>query len=169
MLPLLNLSSFDCPHRYHLILVFQIMLPVRTGLKVLAHWRTLPIQPSVRHIISGRSRSEAPQAVVDGQCSDAIDIDQSHIVLDWGTVKPSNDKKVSTPIEHDEKRVGVPDTVRGKEMEILWPTEKEMQEGEMQKPQWERKQINVRRSIIDVRTDCSLAILAHLVRVRFQR
>lgn len=56
------------------------------------------------------------------------------------------DKDVtSTPIKREEKRVGVPEDVKGKEMEVLWPTEREVQEGELKKPQWERKQINVRQ------------------------
>jgi hypothetical protein len=54
---------------------------------------------------------------------------------------------VSTPIKRSEKRLGAPDEVKGKEMEILWPTERDIQEGEFAKPQWERKQINVRFSI----------------------
>lgn len=64
--------------------------------------------------------------------------------LDWGTSKPLDKEVTSTPIKRDEKRVGVPEEVKGKEMEILWPTEREVQEGELKKPQWERKQINVK-------------------------
>lgn len=48
------------------------------------------------------------------------------------------------PIKRDEKRVGAPDEVKGKEIEILWPTDREIQQGEYIKPQWERKQVNVR-------------------------
>ncbi len=33
--------------------------------------------------------------------------------------------------------------MKGKEIEILWPTESEIQDGEYIKPQWERKQVNV--------------------------
>ena len=65
------------------------------------------------------------------------------VALDFGTAKPLDKESISTPIKRDQKRVGVPDEVKGKEMEILWPTESEMQEGELKKPQWERKQINV--------------------------
>lgn len=50
---------------------------------------------------------------------------------------------VSKPLKRDEKRVGAPDEVKGKEIEILWPTERDIQEGEFVKPQWERKQVNV--------------------------
>lgn len=48
------------------------------------------------------------------------------------------------PIKRDEKRIGAPDEVKGKEIEILWPTDRDIQEGEYIKPQWERKQVNVR-------------------------
>jgi hypothetical protein len=65
-------------------------------------------------------------------------------ILDWGTIKPLDKQPVSTPIKRDDKRVGAPDEVKGKEIEILWPTEHEIQEGEYAKPQWERKQVNVR-------------------------
>jgi hypothetical protein len=41
---------------------------------------------------------------------------------------------VLTPIKRSEKRVGTPDEVKGKEIEILWPTEHEIQEGEYIKP-----------------------------------
>jgi hypothetical protein len=41
---------------------------------------------------------------------------------------------VSTPIKRSEKRLGAPDEVKGKEMEILWPTERDIQEGEFAKP-----------------------------------
>jgi hypothetical protein len=50
---------------------------------------------------------------------------------------------VSTPIKRNETRVGAPDEIKGKEIEMLWPTEREAQEGEIIKPQWERTQINV--------------------------
>ena len=49
----------------------------------------------------------------------------------------------STPIKRDEKHIGAPDEVKGHEIEILWPTERQIQEGDYAKPQWERKQINV--------------------------
>lgn len=65
-------------------------------------------------------------------------------LLDWGTLKPLDKDPVSTPIVRDEKRVGVPDEAKGKEIEILWPTEREIKEGEYTKPQWERKQVNVK-------------------------
>ena len=58
-------------------------------------------------------------------------------------MKPLDKERVSTPIKRDEKRVGAPDDVKGKEIEILWPTENEIQQGEYIKPQWERKQVNV--------------------------
>jgi len=64
--------------------------------------------------------------------------------IDWGTLKPLDKESVSTPLKRDEKRIGAPDEVKGKEIEILWPTEREIQEGEYSKPQWERKQVNVR-------------------------
>jgi hypothetical protein len=64
--------------------------------------------------------------------------------IDWGTLKPLDKEPVSTPIKRGGTRVGAPDEIKGKEMEILWPTEHELQEGEFAKPQWERKQINVR-------------------------
>lgn len=64
--------------------------------------------------------------------------------LDFGTSKPLDKKPTSVPIKRDEKRVGAPDEVKGKEIEILWPTDREIQEGEYTKPQWERKQVNVR-------------------------
>ncbi|CAF1549904.1 unnamed protein product [Rotaria sp. Silwood1] len=103
-----------------------MIVPVRTGYQFLTRWRPLLIHPSVRHMISGRSRSETPQAVPD----------------DWGTLKPLDKDPVSKPIKSDQKRVGAPDEVKGKEIEILWPTEREIQEGEFTKPQWERKQVN---------------------------
>lgn len=71
-------------------------------------------------------------------------------MIDWGTLRPLDKDPVSTPIKHGEKRVGVPDEVKGKEMEILWPTEREIQEGEYAKPQWERKQINVSYFILHI-------------------
>ena len=68
---------------------------------------------------------------------------RSFVRSDWGTAKPLDKQVTSTPIKRDEKRVGVPEEVKGKEMEVLWPTERDVQEGELKKPQWERKQINV--------------------------
>ena len=64
--------------------------------------------------------------------------------IDWGVVVPLDKEPVSKPLKQDEKRVGAPDEVKGKEIEILWPTEHEVQEGEFTKPQWERKHVNVR-------------------------
>ena len=84
-------------------------------------------------------------------------------------MKPSDQKPVSSPIKRDEKRLGAPDEVKGKEMEILWPTESELQKGEYTKPQWERKQINVRRHSGTGPTAQRACVLAHLVRLRFQR
>ncbi len=43
-----------------------MILPVKAGCQLLIRWRPLIVQPSVRHIIAGRSRSETPQAVPDG-------------------------------------------------------------------------------------------------------
>jgi hypothetical protein len=43
-----------------------MILPVRTGLVYLTRWRPVITQPSVRHIIAGRDRTETPQAVPDG-------------------------------------------------------------------------------------------------------
>jgi len=102
-------------------------LPVRAGLGLFTRrFQPLIRLSVVRNIIAGRSRSETPQAVPD----------------DWGTSKPLDKDVTSTPIKREEKRVGVPEDVKGKEMEVLWPTEREVQEGELKKPQWERKQIN---------------------------
>jgi hypothetical protein len=58
-------------------------------------------------------------------------------------LKPLDKTPVSTPLKRGEKRVGAPDEAKGKEIEILWPTEREIQAGEYAKPQWERKQVNV--------------------------
>lgn len=94
-------------------------------------------------------------------------------VLDWGTEKVGDKTGASTPIKRDEKRVAVPNEAKGKEIEQLWPTESEFQSGEMAKPQWERKQINVKQNICSVIFRKSPLILpfvsAHLVRLRFQR
>ncbi|CAF0965950.1 unnamed protein product [Rotaria sordida] len=103
-----------------------MIAPVRTGYPLLTRWRPLLIHSSIRNMITGRSRSETPQGVPD----------------DWGTLKPLDKDPESKPIKRDDKRVGAPDEVKGKEMEILWPTDREIQEGEFSKPQWERKQIN---------------------------
>ncbi len=82
----------------------------------------------VRHIIAGRSRSETPQAVPDGLFDKVLFPLKSLVYnLDWGTLKPLDKKPVSTPIKRDEKRIGAPDEVKGKEIEILWPTECEIQ------------------------------------------
>ncbi len=78
---------------------------------------------------------------------------ESH--LDWGTLKPLDKESVSTPIKRGEKRVGAPDEVKGKEIEILWPTEREMQEGEYNKPQWERKQVNVSSRLFPLSGECA--------------
>ncbi|CAF1111201.1 unnamed protein product [Adineta steineri] len=99
---------------------------IKTGCQLLTRWQSLTVQPSVRHMIAGRSRSETPQAVPD----------------DWGTSKPLDKQSISTPIKRNEKRFGAPDEVKGKEIEVLWPTQREIEEGEFIKPQWERKQIN---------------------------
>lgn len=124
-------------------------LPVRPGYQLLTRWRPILFHPSVRNIIAGRSRSETPQAVPDGLfhrlfLSSYDDIWNSYFV-DWGTAKPMDKTPVSTPIKRDEKRVDVPEEAKGKEIEILWPTEREIQQGEYARPQWERKQVNVRR------------------------
>ncbi|CAF0885584.1 unnamed protein product [Adineta ricciae] len=103
-----------------------MILPGKAGYQLLSRWRPLLTQPAVRTIIAGRSRSETPQGVPD----------------DWGVAKPMDKTPVSTPLKRGEKRVGAPAEVNGKEIEILWPTEREIQEGEYVKPQWERKQVN---------------------------
>ncbi|CAF1156608.1 unnamed protein product [Adineta steineri] len=103
-----------------------MIVPGKAGYQLLARWRGLLIHPSVRNMIAGRSRSETPQGVPD----------------DWGTAKPLDKEPKSTPIKRDEKRIGAPDVVKGNEIETLWPTERELQEGEYTKPQWERKQVN---------------------------
>jgi len=128
-----------------------MMLPVKSGYQLLTRWRPLLIHPSVRTVIAGRSRSETPQAVPDGLLNKNSFIEFFFAIqfLDWGTVKPIDKKPVSTPIKRDEKRVGAPDEAKGKEIEILWPTEREIQEGEYTKPQWERKQINVRMNSLE--------------------
>ncbi len=106
------------------------------------------IHPSVRNVIAGRSRSETPQAVPDGLLDEKKSSSLSwNCIIDWGTLKPFDKQPASTPIKRDQKRVGAPDEVKGKEIEILWPTEGEIQEGEYAKPQWERKQVNVRTKI----------------------
>jgi hypothetical protein len=71
------------------------------------------------------------------------------LFIDWGTGKPLDKEPKSTPIKRDETRIGVPDEAKGNEIEILWPTDRDIQEGEYKKPQWERKQINVRLISID--------------------
>ncbi len=81
--------------------------------------------------------------------------------IDWGTLKPIDKETISTPIKRNEKRVGAPDEVKGKEIEILWPTEGEVQEGEYVKPQWERKQVNVRMNVS--KNTRLFIILAYLV------
>jgi hypothetical protein len=124
-----------------------MILPVKSGYQLLTRWRPLLIHPSVRNIIAGRSRSETPQAVPDGSLTVLFFYWIVFIkFLDWGTLKPLDKEPVSTPIKRGEKRVGAPDEVKGKEIEILWPTEGEIQAGEYTKPQWERKQVNVREN-----------------------
>lgn len=118
-------------------------LPVRAGFDLIRRCQPI-IRPSfVRHVIPGRSRNETPQAMPDGSIDLRWSTGRSFVSLDWGTAKPLDKEVIATPIKRDEKRVGVPEEVKGKEMEILWPTEREVQEGEYHKPQWERKQINV--------------------------
>lgn len=126
-----------------------MILPVRSGYQLLTRWKPLLIHPSVRNVIAGRSRTETPQGVPDGKNSDFFfsKIHTKFVGLDWGTAKPADKTPVSTPLKRDEKRVGAPEEVKGKEIEILWPTEREIQEGEYAKPQWERKQVNVSFSI----------------------
>ncbi len=75
-------------------------------------------------------------------------------------MKPLDKESVSTPIKRDEKRVGAPDEVKGNEIEILWPTEREIQEGEYAKPQWERKQVNVRTKFFEKQNDFNLLVFS---------
>ncbi len=114
-----------------------MILPVKSGYQLLTRWRPLLIHPSVRTVIAGRSRSETPQAVPDGLLNKNSFIEFFFAIkfLDWGTIKPIDKKTVSTPIKRGEKRVGAPDEAKGKEIEILWPTEREKQEGEYEKLQ----------------------------------
>ncbi len=111
-------------------------LPVKAGCQLLTRWRPLIVQLSVRHIIAGRSHSETPQAVPDSLLNKvSFQFNFLFTIYDWGTLKPLDKKPVSTPIKRDEKRVGVPDEIKEKEIEILWPTKREKQEGEYEKPQ----------------------------------
>jgi hypothetical protein len=43
-----------------------MILPVKAGCQLITRLRPIIVHPSVRYIIAGRSRSEAPQAVPDG-------------------------------------------------------------------------------------------------------
>ena len=102
-----------------------------------------PICPSChRWPFTFRSSTGCPWWFVDERKISFV-FSSAYCHLDFGTAKPLDKQSISTPINRNEKRVGAPDEVKGKEMEILWPTEREVQEGELKKPQWERKQINV--------------------------
>ena len=144
-----------------------MIIPVKSGYQFLTRWRPLLIHPSVRTMITGRSGSETPQAVPDGSFVEIVFLSQSSPVgiLDWGVVKPQDKQPVSTPIKRDEKHVGVPEEAKEKEIEILWPTDTEIQQGEYTKPQWERKQVNVGARIFGNSNLIALALLAYLVRL----